>query len=161
VTNYQIQATSRHCARTGKELQPGEQYYSVLYDRPTGFVREDWSTAAWQGPPTGAFSFWQGRIPRAEQPRRIQVDDSLLLECLERLEHETATAKLNFRYVLALLLMRRKRLRFEEVAFEGEQEHLVLRCTKTQKLFRVLDPKLTEERVADVQEEVQNVLGLA
>jgi hypothetical protein len=161
VTNYQIQSSSRHCARTGRELKPGEKFYGVLYDRGANFVREDWSVDAWQGPPADAFSFWLGRLPSDNQPRRIQVDEGLLIDCLERLAEETTPAKVNFRYVLALLLMRRKRLKFEEVARVEGQEYLALRCVRTRKLYRVLNPQLTDEQIADVQDEVQKVLGLA
>ena len=161
VTNYQLQATSRHCVRTGRELEPGDRFYSVLYDRGAAFVREDCSVEAWQGPPADAFSFWQGRIPEGNQPRRIQVDESLLIDCMVRLAGETTPQKINFRYVLALLLMRRKRLKFEEVVSVEGQEHLSLRCTKTRKVYRVLNPQLSDAQMVEVQEEVQNVLGLA
>jgi len=161
VTQYQIQTRGRTCARTGRELRPGEKFYSVLYDRGAAFVREDIAHAAWQGPPSDAFSFWLSAVPVEGQPKRIQVDDALLLDCLERLAEERTPQKVNFRYVLALLLMRRKRLKFEEVRFRDHQEYLLLRCPKSRRLHEVLNPQLSEAQMADVQEEVMKVLGLS
>jgi hypothetical protein len=142
-------------------LLPGEKFYSVLYDRGAAFVREDICAALWQGPPPDAFSYWRGRVPEHDQPKRIEVDDALLLDCLERLAEDHAPQKINFRYVLALLLMRRKRLKFEEVVYRDGQELLALRCPKTRKLHHVLNPQLAEEQMADVQDEVMKVLGLS
>src|SRR5579885_3477622 len=110
MTDYQIQPNTRRCAATGKELPPGVRFYSVLLDQGGKFVRQDYSSEAWQGPPPGAFSFWAGRVPAQDQTRRPPINDELLLECFGRLRGETEPGRVNFRYVVALLLMRRKRL---------------------------------------------------
>jgi hypothetical protein len=156
---YQIQPNTRRCAQSGRELQPGEKVYSVLLEADGKWVRQDYSSEAWQGPPHGSFSFWAGRIPPGEQNQRTPIDDDLLLDCLERLEGEKEPARVNFRYVVALLLMRRKRLRFEEARTEGAQEVLVLRCVRTRNTHRVRNPQLSEEEMAAVQDEVFRVLG--
>jgi hypothetical protein len=148
------------CAKTDRELRPGEKFFSVLYDRGHELVREDISAEAWQGPPPEAFSFWMGRVPAKEKTKRLDIDDELLLDLFQRLAEAAEPRKANFRYIVALLLMRRKRLRFEEVAFEHGQEFLVLRCTKTRAAHRVVNPQLTDEQTAEVEEEVYRVLGL-
>jgi hypothetical protein len=161
MTGYQIQNSSLRCARTGRELQPGEKYFSVLFDRGLTLVREDVSKDAWQGPPTDAFSFWMGKVPPKDQARRLHIDDEVLHDCFQRLAGETEAQKVNFRYIVALLLMRRKRLKFEDAeVFEG-QEVLLLRDSRTRAIHRVANPQLTEQELADVQEEVQKVLGVA
>src|SRR5262245_12692144 len=114
MTDYQIQATSRRCEATGRELHRGEKFYSVLLDEGGKFVRHDYSVEAWKGPPPGTFSFWQGRVPPEVQGRRLPIDDDMLFDCFQRLDGETDATRVNFRYVVALLLMRRKRLKFEE-----------------------------------------------
>jgi hypothetical protein len=159
MTEYQIQPNTRRCALSGRELRPGEKYYSVLREEDGKFVRLDFSSEAWQGPPHGSFSFWTGRIRAGEENKRPPIDDDLLMDCLQRLEGETEPNRVNFRYVVALLLMRRKRLRFEETQTEGDQEILVLRCIRSRNAYRVLNPRLSEEEMAAVQDEVFKVLG--
>jgi len=161
MTDYQIEGHTRRCAATGRELRPGERYYSVLLDTGGKFVRQDYAGEAWQGPPAGAFSFWAGKVPAKDETRRPRIDDELLSDCFVRLEGETDPGRVNFRYVLALLLMRGKRLKFEEVRTEAGQEFLHLRCSRTRTLHRVVNPQLTEEEMAAVQEEVFKVLGWA
>jgi hypothetical protein len=157
--DYQIQANTRRCAATGRDLLPGEKFYSVLLDEDGKFVRKDYGGDAWHGPPEGTFSFWMGRVPAQEQDRRPRFDDEMLVECFQRLEGQTSPEKVNFRYVIALLLMRRKRFKFDEARMEGDVEILRLRCSKTRAQFHVVNPRLTEEQMAAVQEEVVKVLG--
>ena len=161
MTDYQIQASSRRCAVTGRELAPGERYYSVLLDQGDSFVRQDFSFEAWQGPPERTFSFWQGRLPPGGAPKRLPIDDDLLLDCFARLEGELEPGKQAFRYVLALLLVRRKRLRLEDTRREGHQEILTLRDGRTKARYLVIDPGLHDGELESVQDEVFEVLGWA
>ena len=157
--DYQIQTNSRRCAISGRELRPGERFYSVLLDEASQFIRKDYSQENWQGPPAGAFSFWAGTIPAGQESRSLRIDDDLLVDCFQRLEGQTEPSRINFRYVVALLLMRRKRFKFEEARTERDQEILLLRCARTKAQYRVINPRLTEEEMAAVQEEVFKVLG--
>jgi hypothetical protein len=156
---YQIQANTRRCAATGRELRPGEKCYTVLLDESGRFLRQDYGLEVWQGPPANAFGFWLGLIPRDEANRRPRIDDDLLLDCFQRLEGDTEPSRINFRYIVALLLMRRKRLKFEEARAADGREVLVLRCVRTRAVHEVLNPGLTDEELAAVQEEVFKVLG--
>jgi len=156
--DYQIQPSTRRCSVTGRELKAGERYYSVLLDEGGQFVRRDYSREAWRGPPEGAFSFWQARVS-AGPARRPPVDDDLLLDCFGRLEGEAEPGRVRFRYVLALLLMRRRRLKFEEARREGGREVLQLRCTRTGARHQVVNPGLSDEEMEAVQDDVFQALG--
>ena len=81
MTDYQIQPNSRRCAISGRELQTGERFFSALIDENHQFVRKDFSTEAWQGPPVGAFSFWTGRVTAATDKLKPRFDDDLLEDC--------------------------------------------------------------------------------
>jgi hypothetical protein len=159
MTDYQIQANTRLCSVTGRELKPGDKFFTVLLDEGGKFIRHDYSADAWQGPPPNTFSFWTGRVPPQEESRRPRIDDDLLVDCFQRLEGQTEPDRLNFRYVIALLLMRRKRFKFEEVQTEDDRETLIVRCVRTRNVYRVENPRLTEEEMVRVQEEVFKVLG--
>jgi hypothetical protein len=159
MTDYQIQPNTRHCSATGRELRPGERHYSVLLDQGGKFIRQDYSAEGWQGPPHGAFSFWQGRISAGSAPRRPPIDDDLLMDCFLRLEGQTEPGRISFRYVLALLLMRRRRFRFEETRQEDGQETLLMRCTRTGAKYQVVNPGLTDEEMEAVQDDVFVALG--
>jgi hypothetical protein len=156
--DYQIAPSTRTCSVTGRELKAGERYYSVLLDEGGKLVRRDYSREAWAGPPEGAFSFWQARV--SEGPaRRPPVDDDLLLDCFGRLEGEDEPGRVRFRYVLALLLMRRRRLKFEEARREGGREVLQLRCTRTGARHQVVNPGLSDEEMEAARDDVFGALG--
>jgi hypothetical protein len=159
MADYQIQESTRRCAASGRELRPGEKYFSVLFDEGGKFVRKDYACENWLGPPDGAFSFWQGKVPAKDEKRRPPIDDELLLDCLRRLEGEEEPGRVNFRYVVALLLMRRKRLKFEEAKTLEGREVLLLRDTRSRTSYQVVHPKLSEDEMAAVQDEVFQVLG--
>lgn len=157
--DYQIQPNSRRCTITGKELQPGERFYSALLDEERHLVRKDFCESAWTGPPNGAVSFWTGHVPTGADKVKPRFDDDLLEDCFQRLEGQTEPGRVNFRYVVALLLMRRRRFRYETSVMEDGVEKLVLRCQRTQTKHEVINPRLSDEEMSQVQDEVFNVLG--
>lgn len=159
MTDYRIQPPTRRCAVTGRDLQPGERFFTALIEEDGALVRRDFSPEAWQGPPPGAFSFWAGRVPVASPTARPRFDDDLLEECFHRLQAQDDPAKANFRYVVALLLIRRKRYHFERSVLEDGAEWLLLRNHRTGEQTRVLNPRLDDEQMQEAQKEVFEVLG--
>jgi hypothetical protein len=64
----------------------------------------------------------------------------------------------NFRYVVALLLVRRRRFKLEA----GESDvapTMTVRCVRTGERHVVTNPQLTEDEMVQVQDEVFQVLG--
>ena len=159
MTDYQIQPNTRRCSITGRELKPGERVYSVLLEEAGKFVRKDYGADAWQGPPAEAFSFWASRVVAPDTKKRPPIDDEMLLDCFARLEDQLEESRVRFRYVLALLLMRRKRLRLDEARTENGQEVLLFRCARTGVKYAVVNPQLSDEELETVQDEVFQAIG--
>ncbi|MEM1212350.1 MAG: hypothetical protein AAGI68_08640 [Planctomycetota bacterium] len=129
---YDIQKTSGKCVKTGREMEAGEAYFAALVDVPAeqreagdqlGLARVDVSASAWEQGfrPDGVFSFWKTTIPEPEEAKRRFVDDAVLMQLLERLGEEDEGrsggpgGRAGFRYVLALILMRKKLLRHDGI----------------------------------------------
>jgi hypothetical protein len=160
MTDYEIQGPTRVCAATGRELKPGDRFHAVLTEQGGKFVRADFAADAWPGPPPGAVAHWSGRVPADDKPRKPVVNDEALIACFERLKESADADGLNFRYVAALLLMRRKRFRFEDVARdESGRDLLVLKDVRGGAVHQVVDPRLADDQIAAVQDEVFRVLG--
>jgi hypothetical protein len=157
--DYQIEGNTRRCAVSGKELQAGEKVFSVLIEREGRLERQDYSAANWQGPPDGILCFWTSTVPSPTAPHRPQFDDELLLDCFHRLEGEAEPEKVKFRYVVGLLLMRRRRLKFEESPRKNGQPGLRLRCVRSGETYDVVNPHLTDDEILSVQQEVFRMLG--
>lgn len=160
MTDYQLPTPMHRCAATGREILPGESYIAVVIDENSRFVRREFAPDAWAGPPDHAIGHWSARVPAGGQPAmRPPIDDDVVTECFQRLDGETEPSRIQFRFVLALLLMRRKRLKFIDVVKDPENEKLLLRDMRTGDRVTVIDPKLSEEQMQVVQAEVSQVLG--
>jgi hypothetical protein len=159
MTNYQISGPARACAATGRELKPGERVFSVLRDDAGQFVRTDYAADAWPGPPAGAVAWWAGRVPEAGRPAKPVINDDLLVDCFEHLAGTTDPARQRFRYVVALLLMRRKRFKFDDARKRDDSETLVVKDARSGRKHELVDPQLTEPEMDAVRDEVFRVLG--
>ena len=61
--------------------------------------------------------------------------------------------------MVALLLMRRRRFKFENATMAQGVETINLRCLRTREQHQVINPRLSDDEMAQVQEEVFHVLG--
>ena len=159
-TDFDIAGHARVCAATGRELKPGERVYGVLTESAGKFARVDYAADAWAGPPADAVAHWSGRIPSSSQPAKPTFNDALLLDCFDHLAGAVEPNRVNFRYVVALLLMRRKKLKFEDAKRKHDgTEALILRDARTGRRHEVPDPKLPDDQIEAVQQQVFQVLG--
>ncbi|MDY3558890.1 hypothetical protein R5W23_006066 [Gemmata sp. JC673] len=161
MTDYDIQGPTRVCAVTGRELKPGEKYFAALTESAGTLVRTDYAPEAWPGLPAGAVAYWCGKVPAAgAKPRKPVVNDDLLLDCFDRLKGSADADGLNFRYVATLLLMRRKRFKFEDASRDASgRDVMIVRDARGGAVHHVVDPRLNDEQIAAVQTEVFRVLG--
>ena len=87
------------------------------------------------------------------------MNDELLLDCFRHLGGSADPAKVRFRSVAALLLMRRKRLKFEDARKTDAGETFVLWDAKGKVRYEVPVPTLTDAEMDAAQDEVFQVLG--
>lgn len=161
MSTYQLQGPTRICAQSGKVLKTGDKFVSALFEESGKLVRRDYALETW-APQTltpAPIAFWSGKIAEEGKQTKLVVNDEVLVDCLDHLTNNLDPSKANFRYIVALLLMRKKRLRFEDLLKKDGQEILVLRDHKTKKMYEVLDPRLDESQAESAQDEVFEVLG--
>lgn len=155
---WQVGPTAGRCMRTGRDFQEGEEYYAVLFEDGEEFRREDVSLEAWQGPPDGAFCCFRTRIAVKAKAKRLWVDDDVLLSFFQRLADAEELIRLQFRFVLALILMRKRVLKYERTTHEGESEFWVLRLVKDRTEHSVLNPRLADDEIEGVSQQLGAIL---
>ena len=155
---WEIARPSGACSVTGRTLIEGEEYYGVLFEDGETFRRVDYSVAAWSGPPEGAFCYYKGRVPARHKKKQVFIDDDLLINFFLRLADETDESRLHFRFVLALILMRKRLLRYEQTVHDAGHEFWQMRLLREQSLHRVFNPRLTDEQVAGVSAQLGAIL---
>jgi len=158
--DYDFPGPAPACAASGAELRPGDRYFAALFERAGRYERADYAEGAWQGAPDGAIAHWKGRIHAPGHSGKPKIDDDRLFDCFDHMAAAEDPGRRRFRYVVALLLMRRKKLKFEEVRKNAAgEEAMILKDSRNGRRCEVVDPKMTNAESDLVQEEVLRVLG--
>lgn len=155
---WEIKSRARCCARTGRHFEDGEYFYTLLFRDGDGFRREDISEEAWKkrNENIEPFSFWRSRYeaPAPSPPEPLPKDDAESL--LRRLIAERDPAAENARYILALMLERKRILRPVE---SSDSSLLVYEHIATGESIVVGNPDLPLERLSAIQSEVYDMLA--
>ncbi len=171
--DFEIQRCTRRCAATDRELRPDEEFYSVLVAEGGQVVRLDYAEDGWPGPPERALGWWKSRMPPAEPNKKSWAPSDVMLDFFQQLADRPDQEDL--RYVLALLMTRRKILRHETTEREASaeagaqaggqasgqasgQEWMVLFCPRNEQEYRVKVAMPGEPRAKQIQEELTKLL---
>lgn len=155
---WQIEGARGKCALTGRVLAEGEEFYTVLYEDGDSFRREDISLAAWEGPPVESFCHFKTRVAVKTKKRRLLVDDEVLVGLFQRLANETDPVRIQFRFVLALILMRKRILRYDNSQVGGGVETWLMTLPTDQSTHQVVNPQLTDEQIDGVSAQLSAIL---
>ena len=160
-TDWNIRETSLRCAACGREFQEGQEIYSILLETQTAFERRDHCAGCWAGVAQGAvFSQWRTLMPRRETPVNKRVNAQIVLDFFHKLEGEPERRKQCFRYVLGLMLTRKKIMKFGGVNRGDGGEEIVLTDARTGVEYRVYDPNLSPEEITNLTDEVGQLLNI-
>lgn len=155
--DYEVERCTRHCAASGRELHEGEEFFSVLVNEKRDVRRHDYATEAWTGPSDDAVAWWKSRMPTREAKKGQLAPNDVLLQLFNELEQ--APEKADMRYVLALLLVRRRVLREEDAERdESSNEFLVLYSPREESTYRVAVREPGGDRVEQIQAELARLL---
>ncbi|MFQ5591270.1 MAG: hypothetical protein ACE5HE_08920 [Phycisphaerae bacterium] len=146
------------CSVTGRALREGEEFYTVLFEEQDSFRRADYSVEAWSGPPAEAYCHFKTRLPVKEKRKRTFVNDEMLVGFFERLADETEPVRIQFRFVIALMLMRKRLLRYVESKIEAGTEVWTMRLASDQSLHRVTNPQLSDDQIEGVSTQLSAIL---
>lgn len=156
--DWQVESPKGRCATTGRPLEEGEAFYTVLFEDGESFRRADYCCEAWAGPPDGAFCCFRTRVPVKEKRKKLLVDDELLVNFFVRLGAETQPVRIHFRFVLALILMRKRLLRYEGSSREGAEETWTMTLASDRSSHRVVNPRLMDEQIDAVSRQLSAIL---
>ncbi len=161
---WNIRSRAHQCAVTGRAFEDGERHYTAIYfDSETGeFSRRDVCADAWEQETSehNPFSFWRTiyEKPATEAKPELAAKESAM-DMLHRLIEEGNPATENSRYILALMLERKRILSPTATKDTEEGRMLFYENKKTGEVFIIRDPELRLDEIASVQEEVAFQLG--
>ena len=165
---YEITRATGACAATGRVIQPGEEYMAALIEvGDERLERRDYSLEAWQSSarPPRLFGYWRCQMEQPGAKRQALIDDAALMDLFEQLEGTTEPARVSFRYLLALLLMRKKLLKYEGTV-RTSSGPAVMRLRQATPagappapLLEVTDPGMNDAAVAEAIEQITAVMA--
>jgi hypothetical protein len=160
MTDWDIQPRADSCVACGRPFVEKQPYHTLLSVEGGGYVRRDLCGECFSGANRqGVLSYWQGqyRQPPApvREPIRRETAESLLRRLLASAEPVHAAA----RYILAVMLERKRVLRHRDTVGDGQGgELLVYEHAGTGESIVVPDPGLRLDQIEQVQREVAALL---
>lgn len=167
---YDIERHTGQCAFTGQSLEPGQAYIATLVEvdpdpenpkaNPSGLKRMDVALNVWESGsrPPRLFSFWKSVVPQPNQKKKVFVDDQVLMNLVKRLADADQPQRLSFRFVLALILMRKKLLRYEGSKMMDEKDIWLMTPKGEEQPLEIFNPQLDDEQIQQVTEQLGEIL---
>lgn len=166
IQDWKIRSTQARCEITGEPFADGEAFYTCIFEDPEteSFLRRDYSVDAWKDVrkslDPAPFSFWKSTF---KAPVREVVDkrgeDASIEGMLRRFVEDDDRQTENARYILAIMLERKKILVQTDSREAGERTLLFYEHTDSGDVFVVADPGLRLDEVESVQREVSELLA--
>ena len=168
-TDWKINKTSPQCQLCGTPFAPESAFFSALIQEQEGMRRSDCCEACFHGNrPANLFYFWKTTLPKVGQTvkkARPVLDFDNVLDFFKRLEGESGPQRVAFRYILALMLSRKKILVQSEKKKNEQGQTVQYYREKTAGadtlVHAVIEPDLSEEEIQALSAELGVLLGIA
>jgi hypothetical protein len=163
---WKIKTRAHICFVTGQPFVENESFYTALFEDggdEDGFIRRDYSVAAWkqERAQLQPFSHWRSLYepPSTEPARREVVEKEGAESLLRRLIDEDSPLTENTRFILALMLERKKTLKETDSRSLGSARLRIYEHGKTGEVFIIRDPQLKLDQLESIQREVSDMLA--
>jgi hypothetical protein len=136
----------------------------LMEDAKTGeLLRRDFSLEAWaevESTMGGSFSVWRSEYEAAHVEGRPEITEKESAEVLlRRLIEEDSITTENTRYILAVMLERKKQLKQTGTRETEDETFLVYEHPKSGEVYIIRDPELKLAQIEEVQKEVSRLLS--
>ncbi len=162
--DWEIKSRSHHCTATGKPFAEGDIFYTLLFRDPSeGYRREDLCEEAFsqRNDNIQPFSLWRSKFEPPPPPAPETFPKATAEDLLRRVIEEDNAADVNLRYILAVMLERKKILKPVDRKETDSGPLIIYEHAKTGEIFLIPDPQLRLDQIEQVQEEVGQRLGMA
>lgn len=152
--DFNIRPISRTCAATGNPLVAGTECWSVLKEVDGKLVRYDYSAEAWNGPADGVIGHWKSVVPAGMDSGQQKIDADSLFEYFVQLSESPNVVEQDYQYVLALLLLRKRRLILEDTVEIDDQPAMRLIGSGGEGPFEIVERELTDNQIVELQNQL-------
>ena len=152
--DFSFRPVAKSCAKSGRAFRPGDTCWSVLVEKDGQLVRQDFSSEEWSGPPADAIGHWRCMVPESAESNRPKLDPDSLFDYFIQLCDSPNIVQQQYRYVLALLLLRKRRLILEEVVDMDDRPTMRLVGSSGEGPFDVAEEELSEDQIERLQHQL-------
>jgi hypothetical protein len=159
-TKWTIGRRQGLCAATGHAFLDGERHVSLVEVDGDELRRSDLSLDAWHAREragTPAPLFWWMTRHRVNAARTVQLDLESLEHLFLRLEGRPEVRVRELRYLLCLLLMRKRRLAIDRVERGPEGERMVVKRPRRDERYEVFVYDFEPARMEELRAELQAI----
>ena len=160
MAEWDIKKAYGKCFGTDREFEIGEEFFTALVEVEGGFERRDYSIEYWSEHKPEVFYFWKTKLPDPEEKKKLFIDDNMLRMFFDRLEDQQEEDKINFRFVLMLVLMRKRLLRYEGTEIKDDKEVWTLKVTGEKRMVEVTNPHLSEDKIESLTGQIGQIMQL-
>lgn len=160
MAEWKVNRSQRVCAVTAKVFAAGDSFFSALQEEGDSFVRYDYATDIWPDVDKSAFfSYWKTHIPEKDQEKknRLKIDTEAFYTFFSSLRSQQKNRNPLFTYLLALILIRKRILRLDEIEKSPDGEGLIIYDTRTKEEIRIDVPIVTEEDLQEARNELEQI----
>ena len=162
MSDWKIARKGTACATCGEVFGPGEAFVSAIWlGEDAQFVRRDLHLACFEAVEEEAYSRWVTAIPEKKE-KKPPLDLGLAKEFLLRLVKEADPEKHKVALVLALLLLRKRRLKLlgERGTDDGRVMDLVVPAKTGDREICLPAPELEDSEAEEITAELGRLFGL-
>lgn len=135
---------SDRCAACSREFEPSALLNACLYETPAGYERRDYCTSCTVPAEPAPLGVWRTRRSAPSSRAAATFDKAALLAIFEQLADASDRQRVQFRFVLALLLWRKRALKLDGTRDEGGVEYWDFAQPATEVVHAVTRPDLDE-----------------
>lgn len=161
MTEWDIQPRAHACTGCQQPFTDKQPYHTFLSMAATGYARRDLcGTCHAAASREGVLSYWQGEYkappPPAPEPIQKETAETLLRKLVESTDPGHSAA----RYILAVMLERKRILKHRDTVADAEKgDLLIYEHAQSGESFTVPDPHLRLDQLQEVQAHVAELLS--
>jgi hypothetical protein len=157
-TDWNTPRRTEQCAACAHAFDVGETFQTCLYEAPEGYERRDFCLACPVPDTPPAIGAWRTRRPEPAGRNPLVFDKAAMYKLFQRLEGDDDPQRLRLRFVLGLLLWRKRTLKLEHTTRQDEGEVWHYGVPRADTTHAVLRPELSEDELESLSTQLEQLM---
>ncbi len=163
--DYDIAKPDGLCCACRQQFQVEQEFTAAIRQTDDGFARRDLCLDCWadgaRGDESDVIGVWRSRIPTPKEKKKLFVGNDVLMSFFRRLADTDEPGRITFRYVLTLILMRKKLLIYDGMAVdELGRDVWKMHVRGGDEAHEVVDPHMDEDQILQASQDLGQIMEI-